>query len=83
MMRWSCYFLIVFLRVFPEKEKERKGRSAEGRRRLSNSPSLACEQALRGALAAWREKETLILTLNVSLLIPPLRQSTPWSLLAS
>ena len=25
MMRWSCYFLIVFLRVFPEKEKERKG----------------------------------------------------------
>ena len=37
-MRWSCYFLIVFLRVFPEKEKERKGRSAEGRRRLSNSP---------------------------------------------
>lgn len=37
-MRWSCYFLIVFLHVFPEKEKERKGRSAEGRRRLSNSP---------------------------------------------
>ena len=24
MMRWSCCFLIVFLRVFPEKEKERK-----------------------------------------------------------
>ena len=35
--------------------------------------SLACEQGLRGALAAGREKETLILTLNLSLLIPPLR----------
>ena len=34
MMRWSCYFLIVFLRVFPEKEKERKG---EERRRTKKA----------------------------------------------
>ena len=26
MIRWSCYLLILFLRVFPEKEKVRKGK---------------------------------------------------------
>ena len=37
--------------------------------------SLACEQALRSALATEREKETLTLTQNLSLLFPPVRQS--------
>ena len=65
-----------------ERKKERVGVQKDEEGFLIHH-SLACEQALRGALAAWREKETLVLTLNVSLLIPPLRQSTPWSLLAS